>query len=144
MKPPLFSTGHSNMIQKISASILFQGEKFSPKKATEITGLNFSEMNEVGEIGKKGRYKNKPIPFGYGLLEAPATIPDDDRILWLANELSGKLEVLYGLGAGESRMYIGYFYINQCNCGLTKEELAAIAKLGIDFWFSCYDISDDK
>jgi len=132
------------MIENISASISFQGENFSPKKAMEITGLNFIETNEPGDIGERGRYKNKPTPFGYGRLEPPENIPNEDRILWLANELNGKLEALYDLGSDEPHFYIGYFYKNQCNCELTKEELAAISKLGIAFCFSCYDISADE
>jgi len=110
----------------------------------EITGLNFTKVNEPGDTGNRGRYKNKPIPFGYGCLEPPESIPIEDRILWLANELNGKLEALYNLGADEPHFYIGYFYKNQCNCELTKAELSAISKLGIAFCFSCYDISADE
>ena len=40
------------------------GKQFSPKAAEEKTGLELSCKVEPGQIGKYGRYKNKPTPYG--------------------------------------------------------------------------------
>ena len=130
------------MIDEISVSILFQGETFSPKLAEEITGFDFEDKNEVGDIGTRGRYKGKAIPYGSAQITPPKHIEMHDRILWLAKALDGKVDQFQAMGSDEPYIYIGYFYKNQCNLSLSKEELAAIAKLNIEFCFSCYDVSD--
>ncbi len=131
------------MISKISISILLQGEIFSPKEAEKSTGLHLSKKHEVGDIGKEGKYKNKPLPYGSAILEAPENIPMDEKFSWLMQSLEDTLEKLYKCGAGETRIYAGYFYKNQCNLTFTKEELNAIARLNIDLWLSCYDMPDE-
>jgi len=132
------------MITEISVTIQFWGNNFSPKSVEDATGINFDRKVEVGDIGDTGKYKGKPIPYGSASLDAPKYIKDDDKILWLANLLKGKIERMYDFGLEQAHFYIGYFYEDQCNCTLTREELKAISDLEIDFWFSCYDQSEDK
>ncbi len=132
------------MNQKISASVLFQGVSFSPAKATELTGLEFSKANEPGDKGTLGKYRGKPTPYGAASFEAPKHIKDQNRILWLANALKEKIDTIRECGANEPHFLIGYFYEHQCNCSLSKEELKAIANLGIEFCFSCHDVAEDN
>jgi len=132
------------MIDDISVSIDFCGDKFSPNKAEKITGLVFTKKIELGDIGIRGRYKGIPMPYGSGTLDAPQEIDMHERILWLTKELTGKIEALQKLGADEPHIYIGYFYKDQCNLTLSKTEIAAIAALNLEFCFSCYDISDGE
>lgn len=132
------------MIDEISVSILFQGETFSPKMAEEITGFNFEDKNEAGDVATRGRYKGKALPYGSARLIPPKHIQIHDKILWLAKALNGKIDLLQAMGADEPYIYIGYFYKNQCNLSLSKEELVAIAQLNIEFCFSCYDVSDEE
>jgi len=132
------------MIDDISVSINFSGEGFSPNKAEKVTGLIFSNKNEVGDIGVRGRYKGKPIPYGSGTLKVPQEISVNERILWLTSKLSGKVNELIVLGADEPHIYIGYFYKDQCNLTLTKNEISAIEALNLEFCFSCYDVSDSE
>ena len=131
------------MIEEISVSITFQGTKFSPKVAEEETGLHLVNKKEPGDIERIGKYKGTPIPYGACDIEPPDDIDFNDRILWLAELLDGKLELFYKCGAEEPRLYIGYFYKDQCNLSLSKEELSAISKLGLELCFSCYDMSGD-
>lgn len=77
---------------KITASIDFWGRRFQPVKAEQQTGILFSQKNEVGEIGKVGRYKDQPIPYGSASFEAPSTVESSSRILWLAQQWATKLE----------------------------------------------------
>ena len=132
------------MIEKISVTINFSGEHFSPSRAEKETGLVLSKKNEAGEIGVRGKYKGIPIPYGSGNLEPPLTLENDAKILWLASTLESTISKFTQCGAEKPYLYVGYFYKDQCNLTLTKEELAAIAKLGIDFCFSCYENSEQE
>jgi hypothetical protein len=132
------------MIEEISVSVNFCGNKFSPHKAEEVTGLALSNKIEFGDIALSGKYKGKPVPYGSRTLKVPQEINMHERILWLTNALSDKVNTLRKLGADEPHIYIGYFYKEQCNLTLTKREIAAIAKLDLEFCFSCYDISDGE
>ncbi|MBE9040601.1 hypothetical protein IQ235_07365 [Oscillatoriales cyanobacterium LEGE 11467] len=125
-------------IERISAIVKFSGKEFLPKKAEEQTGLTFWEKNEPNYVIETGRQKGKLIPHGYASLEAPDEIEDDDKILWLARTLKDKMKIIEECGMEDAVFYIGYFYADQCNCTLTKEELKALADVGINFWFSCY------
>jgi hypothetical protein len=130
------------MITKIDVCVQFWGQKFSPASAEQRTGLTFDEKNEVGDLGRTGRHKGEPIPFGAARLEPPPEIPDEDKILWLAASLKGKMEAMEECGLEEAHFYAGYFYEEQCNCTLTASETKAIAEVGIPFWFSCYDMTE--
>jgi hypothetical protein len=132
------------MIDDISVSINFSGDKFSPTKAENVTGLIFSDKIEYGDIGIRGKYKGIAVPYGSGTLKVSKDIDMNDRILWLTEALSGKIEALRTLGSDEPHIYIGYFYKDQCNLTLTKTEIAAISELNLEFCFSCYDISDGE
>ena len=79
------------MIDDISVSINFSGDKFSPTKGENITGLIFSDKIEFGDIGVRGKYKGKPVPYGSGTLKVSKDINMHNRILWLTEALSGKL-----------------------------------------------------
>lgn len=49
--------------------IVFEGDKFSPNMLGEGIGMPIESIAEYGEIGKKGRYKDKALPYGLGLLK---------------------------------------------------------------------------
>ena len=132
------------MIEKISVTINFSGEHFSPSRAEKETGLVLSKKSEAGEMGVRGKYKGLAIPYGSGNLEPPSTLENNAKILWLASTLESTLSKFIQCGAEKPYLYVGYFYKDQCNLTLTKEELAAIAKLGIDFCFSCYENSEQE
>ena len=132
------------MIEKISVTIRFSGENFSPLQAEKKTGLALSKKNEAGEMGVRGKYKGLPIPYGSGNLEPPPTVENNAKILWLASALESTLNKFIQCGAEKPYLYVGYFYKDQCNLTLTKDELAAIAKLNIDFCFSCYENSEQE
>ncbi len=132
------------MIDELRLSVLFKGDKFSPKKAEEQTGVSLRNKLEVDDIPERGPYKGKPIPYGKGVLEVPKEIPYGQRIMWLVKVLEPNLERIYSLGAEPTQIYAGYFYKDQCNFEFSPQEIQAIAKLDIEFGISCYDVSDDE
>lgn len=128
------------MITDIQVSIAFQGKNFSPKKAEELLSIKFEDKCELGDIGRKGLYKDKVIPYGMGWLEAPSDICMHERLMWLAEQLTDILPEIIELGADDDNyITVGYFYKDQCNLALDRKELALLSSLGIDFWFSCYE-----
>ncbi|GAB3641287.1 hypothetical protein [Spirosoma arcticum] len=127
---------------KITASIHFWGESFLPGKAEQLTGLVFTEQIEVGDTAKTGRYKNKPTPYGAASFNAPNEIEGPDRILWLAHQWSGRIELAKQCGAEEIHFWVGYFYDDQCNCDLSVEAIKAINALSIPYLFSVYQVDD--
>jgi hypothetical protein len=56
-------------MQNTYIDIRFEGDRFSPKKLKKLTQLPIEILAEYGEIAKKGRYKNKPTPYGLALLK---------------------------------------------------------------------------
>jgi hypothetical protein len=82
------------MIEDISVSINFYGDKFSPHKAEEVTGLVLSNKIEFGDIGLRVKYKGKPVSYGSGMLKVPQEINMHERILWLTNALSDKVDTV--------------------------------------------------
>ena len=131
------------MISEISATVQFWGKDFSPKKAEDATDIVFNQKIEVGDLGDTGKFKGKPTPYGSASLEAPIGTDDVDKIMKIYNILKGRIERMYEFGLEKAHFHIGYFYKDQCNCSLSKQEIKAISDLGIDFLFSCYDVSDD-
>lgn len=126
------------MIEKVQVSVLFQGSKFSPSIAEIQTGIELVEKFEIGDIGKYGEFRGKPIPFGSAILETPEHVQNEDKLIWLLSILEKELSKFYALGAEETRIYIGYFCKNQCNFVQSKEETRLLSKLDIDLWISCY------
>jgi hypothetical protein len=127
---------------RIKASVQFQGEKFSPNNAEKETGITFSEKNEVGDIGKTGRYKGKPLPDGRAGLDPPKSVVWHERVSWLINYLEGKIDIIRKCGASDMHFSVAYYYDKQCNCDLSIEEIKGLANLGIPYWFSVYQIDD--
>lgn len=127
---------------KLTASIQFRGEVFRPGQAEQLTGLLFTEKNEVGDSAKKGRYKNQPTPYGAASFDVPNEIAWSDRVLWLARQWTGKIDLARQCGAEDIHFWVGYFYDDQCNCNLSVEEIKAINVLSIPYLFSVYQVND--
>ena len=127
---------------KIQPKILFQGESFSPKLAEDKLNIVFSEKLEVNEIATRGRYKDKPLPYGSSVIEPPDNVFWNDRISWLCDFLTDKIEIIKSCGATSIELSVAYYYVDQCNCYLTKEEISKIFRLQIPLSFSVYEVND--
>jgi len=117
----------------------FYGNKFSPEKAEKLTGLILDAKNEVGDIGKLGRYKGQPIPYGSASLS-----PSKKKIksglveMWLLKNIKNNLTLMRSCGADKIWLDYGVFYDEQCNFEFSKEALLLIGSLNIDLLISCY------
>lgn len=126
----------------LAASVEIHGVAFSPTKVVEELGDIFSDVTRIGEIGVKGRYKGRKIPYGSASIKPPNDVKESDHIVWLAHFLSDKIDVIRKNGGEDISISVSYFHDGQCNGALNQEELDKLAALGIPFLFSIYQVED--
>jgi|GEM_PF-6003637 len=61
------------MTQTSYIDIQFKGKGFVPASLSEEMNLPIEPLVSAGELGKVGRYKGKPVPYGIGLLKINPT-----------------------------------------------------------------------
>jgi hypothetical protein len=114
---------------KPDAFLLVTGDEFSPSKAEALLNLDFgSTKNEPGDLGVKGKYKDRPKPYGsatinYSWLDCSAGlemgIPDllpPNLDLFLIPNFIGTLR---NCGGTDITLYINVGYDSQCNMELS-------------------------
>lgn len=79
------------MNQATYIDIRFQGADLSPRQLAEQLKLPIEPLVTSGDIGKTGRYRGKPVPYGIGLLKIEPTI---EAIGYYADLLSQRLPLL--------------------------------------------------
>lgn len=124
---------------KIRASCSIVGEKFSPMAFSKISGVKLIDPNEPGDIGKIGRYKGMPMPYGSASIEVSDKAEEDwSHFDDLLSVVEGCIEVLRETGAEDISLFISLFHDGQCNFAFTKEQLKRIAVLEVEVPISCY------
>jgi hypothetical protein len=118
------------------------GERFSPLAAESSTGLVFSQRNEPFEVGKGGRYANKPIPYGAATVDASSPTGTSSNLDSLLEIIEPQISSLRLLGAEEIVLHCDVFHNGQCNFEFSKSQLDRIARLKLPLTISCY--RDDK
>lgn len=118
---------------------LLQGDTFSPALAQARTGLVLVDPNEPGEVAPSGRYDDVVLPYG----SAMRVLLDDDlapgvSALEPLRELKAALPELRAAGATQVTLYLVVAYQGACDFGLSAEELAALADLGLPLAVSCH------
>ena len=128
---------------KLSASCVLSGDSFSPRLAEQRTGLRFTETNEPGEIGIRGRYKGQPRPYGMAILEAPfdnvtrpkSIMPEE----WIVDTITLCIAELRACGASSIYLNLVVAWKDQCNLGFGSTFLSKLGQLNIDLALSCYE-----
>lgn len=115
------------------------GDTFSPRKIN----LNFSQSIEVGEIAKKGRYKNQPNPYGRAVLSCewrPGDPLDEGRNIpkSFIGKIRDNLQAFREEGATDIHLDVVIEYDSQCNFAFEPQELREISELNIPVHFSVY------
>ena|SRR5690606_29961879 len=119
-------------------SIEIYGDNFSPAKVEQTVDLTFSNKNEIGEIGKLGRYKNLPIPYGSATIKNSENASLASFLMYFRKYIT----IIRQNGGKSIYLNCGYFYSGQCNCELGIEEIALLNEMKIPFIFSVYE--DEK
>ncbi len=119
------------MIVRTQMTFGAYGEKFRPSKV----GAQFSTSHDPGALGRVGRYRGVPLPYGSADFEVPDDIPD--KIAYIHKRAYPNLVCMREAGAEEFWLHITYHYDAQCALGLSKDELRMILELDCDLRVDC-------
>lgn len=114
------------------------GSHFSPAQVGWRDRHYVQDANEVGEIGKVGRYAGMPIPYGscaLALVQQPGSWLELARLL---SALESDIVEIRRFGGNDITMYCNIFYEEQCNFEFSREELSSICNMEIDLAISCF------
>lgn len=115
------------------------GEAFSPSAVEKRTGIVFDTKNERDEIGRSGRYRNQPTPYGSATIKFEDDLSSCDPLSSQSlNVLAENIPVFRDAGATTIVIHCDVAYRHQCNLEMSPGFLAAIASLGVPFTLSCY------
>jgi hypothetical protein len=130
---------------KMIFSCPVQGDTFRPTEAERQSGIRFSEKNEIGELGKSGRYQGRPQPYGFGSFEAEIDHDDMDApLVRFLEQVQHGLPIWRSLGANRVILQIDIFYDQQCNFELSEGVIAALHKTRLPVTISCYQEMKDS
>jgi len=111
--------------------IVLEGDKFSPRMLKELTNFDIETLAEYGEVGLKGRYKGKKMPYGLALLKvAPAY--SEDINLALQKVIDGLLlekPALEESGVDEITLDLENFSQSEIEITINKEIIKKISAL---------------
>ncbi|MDC0357839.1 hypothetical protein OAO01_03415 [Oligoflexia bacterium] len=137
------------MAEKSFVECIFWGEDFSPKWLESNSNLKFpdSEKNEKGEIGKVGKYRGIPYPYGSASFDVHS--PDE----CISGEWDSPLDIMLDLlaenytkirksGVAEVTILLNIYYVGQCNCSINRQQMQQMIDMEVDFGVSCY--ADDE
>jgi len=124
---------------KIRASFSSSGENFSPAKFSKINSVKLVDANEPGDIGRRGRHRGKPIPYGSATIE----VSDKAEGNWssfddLLTVMENCIDDLRGAGAGDISLLVSLFHDGQCNFAFSNDQLKRLVGLNVDLPISCY------
>jgi len=126
---------------EVAAYLIMSGESFSPSAAADEHGLTYAHQNEPGEIGVRGRYKNKPIPDGHArvvLTNGQANTIDNNDV-WAP--LAHTVEVCRRHGASDVSVHLDVKYTDQCNIELEPILVKLLGSLGLPLTITCYELA---
>ena len=138
------------MLSFTQVSLSIYGERFSPSSIKESSGLKFKDKNEVGDIGKLGRYKGKPIPYGSASIYVEKIFPIEesedgelipDNFIKLVED---NISNFKAAGATDIELRLSIFWKDQCNYDFSPKLIKRIGNLDIPFLVSCYEDDDQK
>ncbi|MBI5770443.1 MAG: hypothetical protein HZA93_21885 [Verrucomicrobia bacterium] len=119
------------MIVRTQVSFSVCGERFTPSKVP----AQFSNSHDPGVIGKIGRYRGVPVPYGSAGFDAPEEEPA--KIAWIYERVAKFRDAMRNAGGEYFTLSITYTYDSQCALSFSKKELKMILALDCDFHVDC-------
>lgn len=120
------------MITQTLISFSASGESFKPSAIDKP----FSQSEDSGSIGKKGRYKGNPVPEGFASFSVPET--ELNGIKYLHDLVIPLIPDLHKAGATDFSIHITYHCEDQCALGFSSEEIQMLSDfdctISIDCW----------
>ncbi len=115
------------------------GDKFSPAAFENINSIRIVDAHEPGALGRVGRYRGKPIPYGSATIEVSDRAEKDwSRFDDLLTVVENSIVALREAGADEISILCSLYHDGQCNFAFTQDRLRRIAALKVDLPISCY------
>lgn len=121
------------MIIHEQVTFIAQGDRFTPS----LVAADFTDAHDPGVVGKRGRYRGVPVPYGVARVDAPKG--EKEKIAYLHRKLVPLLSELRVAGAEVFDLRITYQYQDQCALGFSKEEMKMIAELDCVLAIDCWE-----
>jgi hypothetical protein len=123
----------------VTFRICMQGKSFYPFQLEKETGIIARDSNDPGSIGSSGRYRNKPIPYGYCHWEFSSDCKPYGPALELAiSSLEKHIGMIREFGAENVIFQMYVEYEAQCNLEYFPEQLRRLSSLNVPLTISCY------
>lgn len=125
----------------LKTTIVFRatGSSFSPTRVESETGIVFSSKNEPGDLGRIGRYRGVPTPYGSADFVGQAEQAD---LVNPNNELFRAIEALVpaskSAGATDMNLHLDVAFSDQCNLEMGPDFIATVGRLGVALTISCF------
>lgn len=113
------------------------GDAFSPAAAEVRCGLRFTEKGERGETAATGRYRGRPLPYGWAELRSPDDTGGGPGAPFV-RAASALAVASAESGATECALHIDVAFREQCNFEMSRESIAALAEIGVPVTISCF------
>ena len=127
-------------MNKYFLSCIIWGYDFYPtREIANLSDFVIHSMNDKGEIGTYGRYKNIPHDFGSLILE-PKNIDVTFGIIlteFFKNLIKLRKEAIFS--NLDMSICIDMAYQNQCNFELSIENISYLHELSANFGITCYE-----
>lgn len=115
----------------INTECRLSGDAFKPDLLAEkLKGIQLRNPISPGQLGKFGRYKGKPVPYGLCSIATPEEVEVGKRIEWMADFINENMQHFRECGATEIEFQIDWYGI-QGNMELSVIELEKLASLKI-------------
>jgi hypothetical protein len=124
------------MIARTQMTFVARGEQFTPSKAA----ANYSSAHDPGVIGKAGRYRGVPVPYGSADFYVPEEVAE--KITYIHERVFPFLATMREAGAQDFWLNITYHYDAQCGLEFSKEELKMIFELDCELNIDCIAAED--
>jgi len=121
-------------------SLEIQGESFRPS----LLNIPFSRHHDTGAIGKFGKFRGHPTPYGSASYIVPPGLITPHLFKHLADVFEHRLDDLKNAGASSWHVSIARYYWAQCNEDYPALDLAMLKKLDCGFTYSAYSITEEE
>jgi hypothetical protein len=125
------------MLQDFDFYCALQGTDFDPMPFVVAGKFEILEHNRVGEIAQKGRFKDRPLDFGYVRFKSKE---DDFEKFVSALYDSKRLIIESKSELRELHIFLGYE--GQCNWEIVPNMLKIIGELGLTLTITCAEADD--
>lgn len=116
------------------------GKNFSPRVASEKTGIRFYTQTEVGEMERIGK---QIATHGHASFEPPLEFQQMENpyigLFWMVDTLTEHIDTLRSCGADHIYIDLGVIYYGDLKLGFDPDFLMKLANLKIEFWISGYE-----